>query len=221
MNYYDSLEFKEKVKEYDRDIFSHCILDKPTEIKILDTNYKVLYFFYKEKDSGLNAGRGGSICHLYKNDELVYEWKCLYHNSRISNIIEHSNNHKYLIFTEDLYGYSVLELDTLKSMHYLPGELYSDPFVESFIWSSDIFYNKNNNLLAVVGCFWGWPESTIVLDFSKPLEIVETKDWKDIRSKFDNNYDDITFKSWDNEKIEFLFDDKKSIIVDIKSIFIN
>lgn len=218
MNYYDSLEFKGKIKEYDRDIFSYCDLDLPTEIKIIDSDYKVLYFYYKEEDSGLNAGRGGSICHLYKNDKLVFEWKSLYHNSRISNIIEHSNGHKYLIFTEDLYGYSVLELDTLKNMHYLPKE---DPLVESFIWGSDIFYNKNNDLLVVEGCFWGWPVSAIVLDFSKPLEAVDAKDWIDVRSKFNENYDDITFKSWHEEKIEFLFNDKKSIMFDIKSIFID
>lgn len=219
MNFYDSVEFKEKTKEYDLDIFSHCDLDKPTEIKILDNNYKVKYFYYKEKDSGINAGRAGSICHLYKNEELLYEWKCLYHNSRISNIIEHSNGHKYLIFTEDLYGYSVLDLDTLKSMHYLPGEYYSDPIGESFIWSSDIFYNKNNDLLAVEGCFWGWPVSTIVLDFSKPLDVVETNNWRDIRNMFNESYDDISFKAWYDDSIEILLNEKESLKIDIKSIF--
>ncbi len=120
-------------------------------------------------------------------------------------MIKHSNGKTYLIFTEDLYGYSVLELETLKSVHYLPKESYleGEEFKETFIWT-DMHYNKANNFLAVGGCFWAEPSSVIYFDFSNPLDIVEDNKWVNIRNKVApdyEQYDEILFEKWDKNML--------------------
>lgn len=76
------------------------------------------------------------------------------------------------MFDEDLYGYSVLNLKTLECVHYIPSESHLDN-KETFIWC-DVNYNINNNLLVVSGCYWATPYTLIVVDFTKPMEVVKS-----------------------------------------------
>lgn len=176
MNYYDSDGYNEILEDYNKNLFNKCDLNKPSGVKRLNDTYKILFYDVEEdNDDVYVASRSGQICHLYKDDKLIYEWKSLYHRSRISNLIKHSNGHLYIIFTIDLYGYSVLELDNLKVINYLPSESYTD-LEETFIWC-EMHYNKKNNLLAVGGCFWAASSSVIILDFSNPFDIVLAKDF--------------------------------------------
>ncbi len=105
-----------------------------------------------------------------------------------------------------LYGYSVLNLDSLQCMHFIPAESYGtypDEFKETFIWC-DCFYNPENNLLAVDGCFWACPGDVIVLDFKDPMTAVEPNDWHSIYRRYrcdDPDLDDIEFDSWDNDTL--------------------
>lgn len=178
---------------------------KQSQKQKLDYGYYIKILVVKEnfKKNYELLEQEGSICQIYDdNDELIYEWKCAYNKSRFSNIIHHSNDKKYLIFTEDLYGYSVLELDTLKNIHYiLPQSIYQN---ETFIWE-DFHYNKENDYLAIDGCFWGHPTSIIIVDFKNPLEIQESNEWIDIHNIIDPNYekyDDIEFIMWDHNKLQ-------------------
>lgn len=117
-------------------------------------------------------------------------------------MIHHANGEKYLIFRQDLYGYSVLNLETLEDFHYLPEEAFpqeKEKFSETFIWT-DVSYSSKNNLLAVIGCFWACPSSVILLDFTDPM--VAQEKWLDLHLVVDSTYDlydDLTFLAWNND----------------------
>lgn len=212
MNYYGSEEYNQLIKELDKLVYSKCNLTKETSKKVLDDNYSIKYYYYKDLDSN----KDGEICRLYKDDDLVYEWKNIYGKSRFATIINHSDSNKYLVFDEDLYGYSVLNLKTLDCIHYIPSESRLDN-KETFIWCN-VNYNKKNNLLVVSGCYWATSYSLIVLDFSKPMEIIEYSNWLNLPSKYYELGMDIDFKYFDNNKLVCMLDGDKDNILTIDTL---
>ncbi len=81
--------------------------------------------------------------------------------------VEHSNGKRYLLFSIDLYGYSIMDLSNYKVYHYIPEESFKSN--ETFIWT-DVRYCSKNNILAVEGCFWACPSSVEFYEFAKPEE---------------------------------------------------
>lgn len=212
MNFYGSEEYNQLIKELDKLVYSKCNLTKETSKKVLDDNYSIKYYYYKDLDSN----KDGEICRLYKDDDLVYEWKNIYGKSRFATIINHSDSNKYLVFDEDLYGYSVLNLKTLDCIHYIPSESRLDN-KETFIWCN-VNYNQKNNLLVVSGCYWATSYSLIVLDFSKPMEIIEYSNWLNLPSKYYELGMDIDFKYFDNNKLVCMLDGDKDNILTIDTL---
>ena len=204
MNYYFSEEYREKRKQMDIQIFAHCDLSEPTDIKELTDGYTVKKYYYADT---VNQKEGyapvdGELCRLYKNDVCIFEWKNIDGHSRMSKIIKHSNGKSYFLFDEDLYGYSVLEMETGKCIHYFPQESFfhdMDTFKETFIWFEP-YYDAQSNLLAVEGCYWACPYSVIVADFTDPMKISLATEWYDLleHTADENIIDDIEFKEWDN-----------------------
>ena len=212
MNFYGSEEYNQLIKELDKLVYSKCNLTKETSKKVLDDNYSIKYYYYKDLDSN----KDGEICRLYKDDDLVYEWKNIYGKSRFATIINHSDSNKYLVFNEDLYGYSVLNLKTLDCIHYIPSESRLDN-KETFIWCN-VNYNQKNNLLVVSGCYWATSYSLIVLDFTKPMEIIESSNWLNLPSKYYELGMDIDFKYFDNNKLVCMLDGDKDNILTIDTL---
>lgn len=103
------------------------------------------------------------------NKKKVAEFRNIDHSVDFFSQVEHSNGKRYLFFSIDLYGYSILDLSDFQMYHYVPEESFKEG-KETFIWT-DIFYCKNNNILAVDGCFWACPFSTHFYDFSVPEEL--------------------------------------------------
>lgn len=139
--------------------------------------------------------------------QLVYHWYNLDDDSEFCQRIQHSNGHTYLIFREDLYGYGVLELDTLREFHFFPAEssplASPDRFRESFIWTG-VDYDPDSNLLAVIGCYWAAPFSIAVLDFSHPME---ERRWVDLSDYVEGGYDvydDLTLEGWTKEGLGWM-----------------
>jgi hypothetical protein len=206
MNYYGSDKYKEDMKKLDEQIFSKIRFDEPEREKDLGSGYLVRYYYYAD-EANCKPGHApvdGEICKLFKEGGMVFEWKNTDGHSRVANIIHHADGNTYFVFDEDLYGYSVLKLETLQCMHYIPAESYGkypEDFKETFIWC-DCFYNPVNDLLAVDGCFWACPGDVIVLDFSDPMTPVESDDWCSLYCRCGNDHDDlddIEFDSWDRD----------------------
>ena len=203
MNYYGTDQYKEYVKKLDEQVFSKTKFREPDRVKELESGYCIKFYFYEDKDNCKPgyAPASGEICRLYHNGRMVFEWKNKYEKTRMAKIIHHADGNSYLVFTEDLYGYSVLNLDTLDCLHYIPAESYGSypgDFEETFIWC-DCFYQPETNLLAVEGCIWACPYDVIVLDFSHPMVAVEAAQWFAINENCrDDSSDwfDLEFAAW-------------------------
>lgn len=220
MNFYGTDKYKQLIESLNKQVYSKCDLSKPTREKILDEVYSIKYYYYADienKEEGY-AAIDGEICQLYKNEKQIYEWKNIDGMSRVAVIIKHSDGNRYLLFDEDLYGYSVLNLETLECIHYIPNESHlEDGFEETFIWC-DPHYRSDNNLLAVEGCYWGAPTSIIILNFDNPMKIVPANNWTEIYEKYKNDYDlegHIDFVDWKDDKLICKVTGKKEHIVSI------
>lgn len=136
----------------------------------------------------------------------VYTWRNLDMDGYFYTLFQHKNGNSYLIFRTELYGYSVYELESGNELHYVPSQVYpreQEKFEEVFIWTS-VNYDPSNDLLAVSGCIWAAPFSTIVLDFSHPLQVEPAERWLDIRTLIDPDYvlyGDIEFVRWEDSAL--------------------
>lgn len=101
-----------------------------------------------------------------EKDTKLAELKCLDDDGLCFNVINHSNGIDYLITRVDLYGYCVVNLRSCEVFEFIPLSSFLGKD-ELFIWT-DVLYCKENNLLAVNGCYWASTFSTEVFDFSEP-----------------------------------------------------
>lgn len=154
------------------------------------------------KDKNQHITNHGSKCELQKQKgKAFYRWYNIDNGAEFYRLILHSDGNDYLIFRQDLYGYSVLNLQTMQDFHYIPARSFpfkKEAFVEAFIWT-DAFYEPQSDLLAIPGSFWARPFSVVVLDFSQPLQANEA--WLDTHLLIDADYDiydDIDFAEWTN-----------------------
>lgn len=157
--------------------------------------------YYKEEMDGFHIHASESFLQNYSGRTL-YTWRNLNDDAEFSKLICHSNGRHYLIFRRDLYGYSVLELETLQEFHYIPHQAYpakGEKFSETFIWIG-VEYDVCTNLLAVEGCYWACPSSVVLLDFTNPLAEHGCEEWTDLQELIDadyTTYEDIEFSKWD------------------------
>lgn len=128
---------------------------------------------------------------LDSGGQVIYIWDNINDDGEFYQLIAHSNGNHYLIFREDLYGYSVLEVESGKTLHYMPEEswpLDGGQGKETFIWTSAA-YDRRSNLLAVSGCYWASTNDTLFLDFSHPLEEQGCGRWLEMHNVMDPDYD--------------------------------
>ena len=209
MNYYTNENCINKINTIKETYFKNVDLSNPSEIKELNDGYFVnVYTVLNELELFSKYDKEYSLCRLYKDNKFLHEWINIGASTLHLNIFKHSNGHKYLIYNIDLYGYSVLELDTLKNINYLPYESYNygADFEETFIFC-DAHYNEYNDCLAVDGCFWSAPYSIMLLDFKEPLKIIEANKWIDINDVIEKGqYYNIDFESFNKDDITCIFE---------------
>lgn len=166
----------------------------PGKTELLSEGYSVRTDYY--------TGQGRYQLHaarhrlLDSGGQVVYTWDNINDDGEFYQLIPHANGNHYLVFREDLYGYSVLEVETGRTMHYIPEKswpLDGRQGKETFIWTN-VAYDAATSLLAVWGCYWACPNGTLLLDFSDPLEEQDWKRWLDVQDVVDPDldiYDDI------------------------------
>lgn len=142
----------------------------PGKTELLSEGYSVRTDYY--------TGQGRYQLHaarhrlLDSGGQVVYTWDNFNDDGEFYRLFPHANGNHYLVFREDLYGYSVLEVETGRTMHYIPEKswpLDGRQGKETFIWTG-VAYDAATSLLAVWGCYWACPNGTLLLDFSDPLE---------------------------------------------------
>lgn len=202
MNFYGTKKHKNRIDKLKELISFNNEFSKQTNIIKLVYGYFIKYYEYEDKKSSF------TVCELYNENILIYEWIIDCYSPRLSmcKIIHHSNGNNYFIFVEDLYGYSVLDLTTLESIHYIPEESHKENYdecEETFIWC-ECYYNSYNDLLAIDGCYWACPYTIIVVDFTNPMKIIESKHWLDIYYEINGlqlGISDIESVKWDNNQL--------------------
>ncbi|MCI8303727.1 MAG: hypothetical protein HFF52_03770 [Lawsonibacter sp.] len=138
---------------------------------------------------------------LDSGGRVVYTWDNLDFDGEFCALISHANGNQYLVFREDLYGYSVLEVETGENLHYIPEKswpLDGRMGQETFIWTG-ADYDPETNLLAVWGCYWACPGSMVFLDFSNPLSEQDCSCWVEMHEMIDPDYelfDEIELVRW-------------------------
>ena len=145
---------------------------------------------------------------LDSKGRALYVWRNLDDSGNFCSLFRHNNGCNYLIFHIELYGYSVIELESKQEMHYVPSQVHPKEGQEAdevFIWTS-AYYESDADLLIVNGCIWACPYSTIVLDFSEPLLPQPAEQWLDMRALIDPDfslYGDIEFACREGEELVF------------------
>lgn len=133
-----------------------------------------------------------------EHDKPVFSWRNINDDGEFFSLIQHQNGREYLIYRQDLYGYSVCDLKSLETFQYLPSESFpenGETFRETFIWT-EVNYCRESNMLAVSGCYWACPYSLVVLDFAEPLKEQKWIEICELFICFFEKYDDIEFVEW-------------------------
>ena len=174
-----------------------CPGERPERVTALPEGFSLrTRFFTKELDYLVDASESDL---LDGAGNRVYTWRNLNDDSEFASLVRHRNGRHYLIFRQDLYGYSVLEVETRRDFHFIPGQSYpaeGETFRETFIWVGAV-YDPVSGLLAASGCYWACTNDVVLLDFSDPLA---ERPWVELHNLLDPDYelyDDINFDRWD------------------------
>lgn len=208
MNYYGSTEHMALLQGYDDRVFPQCDFSKPSDEYCPGDDFLVrCYSAVDENESTRTPYRDlntGEVCRLYHSEELVFEWKYIGASPREATILQHANGKSYLLYYENLYGYSVLDLTSMQSVHYIPQESYEtdrERFEETVIWVVP-HYDPESSLLAIEGCVWGAPYTVLVVDFNDPMRIVEAGQWLNLNGSIDSeSYHEINFIEWTTDAL--------------------
>ena len=208
MNYYGSPEHMAILRDYDDRVFSHCDFSKPSDEYSPGDEYLIRCYSAVD-DSELTRKpyrdlNTGLVSRMYHKNKLVFEWRFTGASPRKASIIHHADGRTYLLYFEDLYGYSVLDLSSMQSVHYIPQESHETDksrFEETIIWAVP-HYDPDSSLLAVEGCIWAYEYTVLVVDFNDPMRIVEAKQWLDLNGDIDSgHYDEINFIKWNEDTL--------------------
>lgn len=204
MNAYDFQHYRDQRRRSSGVFAPDYASDRPERVTRLADGFTVRTRYFAGMPPSCQYQLHASESVLWDGEgKALYTWRNLNDSGDFCSLIRHQNGSRYLVFRQDLYGYSVLEVETGRDCHYLPLE--SEPekredFRETFLWTG-AEYHRESGLLAVPGCYWACPTSTVVLDFSRPL--VPQERWLELHEVLDpgyDRYDDLLFDRWDKEK---------------------
>lgn len=186
MNVYHTPQYQKFRQEHAFLFSEDCLCQRPGKENELPQGWMVRTSRYQG-----GACRAARHQLLDIGGRVVYTWDNINDDGEFYQLIPHANGNHYLVFREDLYGCSVLEVETGRTMHYIPEKswpLDGRQGEEIFIWTN-VAYDAATNLLAVSGCFWACPNGTLLLDFSDPLEEQDWEVWLDVQDVVDPDYE--------------------------------
>lgn len=148
-------------------------LNKHVRYTIADTRYYT-YGKYKikydtcraETQSGdvrgdMDEEKSRSELTVYRYNNECYCCKDIYSDEGTFLYMFTYRGHDMLMFRkDDLYGYTLLDLDTLEEYDYFP-QIVSDGAGESFIITEALLWN---DVLLLFGCYWAGPFLCCLLD---------------------------------------------------------
>lgn len=122
-----------------------------------------------------------------KNDKVIAEVKRNFSHFWYS-WIQHTNGNEYLLCGEDYQGQTVVNLTKGTIKNHFPEAGY-DGF--GFCWTNAIS-SKDCEVLAVQGCYWGFPDEVVLFNFTNPdklpfKELKRVENVEEIKGWNENN----------------------------------
>ena len=112
----------------------------------------------------IDDGNGSCVAHL--KSRAIISWRCIDDRAEFFSLIRHANDKFYLVFRQDLYGYSVLDLASAQIMRFVPDAWLDGK--ESFIWDG-VHYLRDWDALAARGCYWAASNGVHLVSFAEPM----------------------------------------------------
>lgn len=133
---------------------------------------------------GATSFSGGEYALFDTHKTQIKSWRCIDDRAEFFSLIRHADGKFYLVFRQDLYGYSVLELDRGRIMRFVPDAWTLGK--ESFIWDG-VHYLRGWDALVVSGCYWGVPNGVHLVSFAEPMS--EEQRYVDVLDCIQGGYD--------------------------------
>ena len=130
----------------------------------------------------IDDGNGSCVAHL--KSRAIISWRCIDDRAEFFSLIRHADGKFYLVFRQDLYGYSVLDLASAQIMRFVPDAWLDGK--ESFIWDG-VHYLRGWDALAASGCYWGAPNGVHLVSFAEPMS--EEQRYVDVLDCMQGGYD--------------------------------
>ena len=115
---------------------------------------------------GATSFSGGEYTLFDTHKTQIKSWCCIDDRAEFFSLIRHADGKFYLVFRQDLYGYSVLDLASAQIMRFVPDAWLDGK--ESFIWDG-VHYLRGWDALAVDGCYWAAPNGVHLVSFAEPM----------------------------------------------------
>lgn len=137
---------------------------------------------------------------VYKFGKLCYECNDVY-NTRCFYFTHNSND--FILFCKDkLYGYTILNLDTLDEINYFPSNIvdnWQKNSAESFIIYDAM---KWNDVLLLEGCFWAGPTMCCLFDLNTfKTYLIDNEEWRSIADNGISVNDDVLTLRYEDEEM--------------------
>ena len=183
---YTNIAYTEKYRERRRRLDAvfapgyRC--DEPEIVRPLTEDISLRQQLYSGEVGGQKIGIACECELLDRDGNTIYSWHSFDSSDAFLGFSWFSGDKSYLMFRRELYGYSILELHTGREFHYVPSCAFpedGEEFEETFIWGA-ADYDAKTGLLAVAGCYWGCPSSTVILDFSDMFAEHPADEWLNI-----------------------------------------
>ena len=133
---------------------------------------------------GATSFSGGEYALFDARKMQIISWRCIDDRAEFFSLIRHANDKFYLVFRQDLYGYSVLDLASAQIMRFVPDAWLDGK--ESFIWDG-VHYLRDWDALAASGCYWGAPNGVHLVSFAEPMS--EEQRYVDVLDCIRGGYD--------------------------------
>ena len=148
---------------------------------------------------GATSFGGGEYTLFDTHKTQIISWRCIDDRAEFFSLIRRADGKFYLVFRQDLYGYSVLELDRGRIMRFVPDAWLDGK--ESFIWDG-VHYLRDWDALAASGCYWAAPNGVHLVSFAEPMS--EEQRYVDVLDCMQGGYDiyeQVDFAGFEGNKL--------------------
>ncbi len=133
---------------------------------------------------GATSFSGGEYTLFDTHKTQIKSWRCIDDRAEFFSLIRRADGKFYLVFRQDLYGYSVLDLASAQIMRFVPDAWLDGK--ESFIWDG-VHYLRGWDALAARGCYWAAPNGVHLVSFAEPMS--EEQRYVDVLDCIRGGYD--------------------------------